>query len=232
MHFNYTVYCNGQHIRLAGHEDDYICNSMWRSGHFYEEEMLVTLAQKYPVQKTIIDVGAHVGNHSVFFMNFMEYEEIHAFEPYEGNRQFLEFNLFGRTGTHVHPFALSDKDGSGKMIHHETVLDHGSVHLVPGDEVQVLTLDHYDFTNVTLIKIDAEGFDVEVIKGGMNMIMRDLPTLVVELNGSAMYQKCHALIGHLYVPVQTWNFGGQTYELVPRIKASTTEEWDADTLSQ
>src|SRR5262249_32928516 len=47
--------------------------------------------------------------------------------------------------------------------------------------VRVAKLDEFGFTNVGFIKIDVEGSDMDVIEGGRDTIMRDRPTMVVEL---------------------------------------------------
>jgi len=57
---------------------------------------------------------------------------------------------------------------------------------VPGDghvvvEVDVRTLDEYDLRNVCFIKIDVEGHELEVLKGGVRTIDRERPTLLVEI---------------------------------------------------
>ena len=48
-------------------------------------------------------------------------------------------------------------------------------------QMQVYPLDYFKLTNVSLIKIDTDGMDEEVIKGAMNTIKKYKPVIIVEL---------------------------------------------------
>jgi len=48
-------------------------------------------------------------------------------------------------------------------------------------EVPLRTLDSFDFKDVSFVKIDVEGSELEVLEGGRRTISRDRPHLLVEL---------------------------------------------------
>jgi len=48
-------------------------------------------------------------------------------------------------------------------------------------EVPVCRLDNYDFHNVSFIKIDVEGHESQVIEGGYHTILREKPTILIEI---------------------------------------------------
>ena len=50
--------------------------------------------------------------------------------------------------------------------------------------VQQKTLDSFNFTMVDLIKIDVEGHEFRVLKGGENTIKKYSPIIIIEDNGS------------------------------------------------
>ena len=50
--------------------------------------------------------------------------------------------------------------------------------------VQQKTLDSYNFKTVDLIKIDVEGHEFRVLKGGENTIKKYSPIIIIEDNGS------------------------------------------------
>ena len=49
------------------------------------------------------------------------------------------------------------------------------------EQVDVYTLDSYNFTDVDIIKVDTEGFEFAVVKGAENTIMKHLPVVQLEM---------------------------------------------------
>ena len=43
-------------------------------------------------------------------------------------------------------------------------------------------LDEYDFHDISFIKIDVEGFELEVVEGARETLRRERPTLLVEID--------------------------------------------------
>jgi hypothetical protein len=90
--------------------------------------------------------------------------------------------------------ALSNTSGTAPFV--VPISEHGeALHLagslgqsgVAGDrraqrfDVEVRTLDSYGFEQVRVIKVDVEGSELEVLEGGRQTILRDRPTLILEL---------------------------------------------------
>jgi hypothetical protein len=48
------------------------------------------------------------------------------------------------------------------------------------DDVEVVVLDDYKFTDVDFIKVDCEGYELFVLKGAEKTILENKPTIVVE----------------------------------------------------
>ena len=49
-----------------------------------------------------------------------------------------------------------------------------------GIEVQMVTLDEFNFTEVDFLKIDCEGFEVFVLRGAIETLKRNKPVIIVE----------------------------------------------------
>ena len=47
-------------------------------------------------------------------------------------------------------------------------------------EIKVLPLDYFNFENVSLIKIDVENMDIQVLEGCINLIKKCKPTIIIE----------------------------------------------------
>lgn len=160
--------------------DQYVGRSLFYYGEYNPDECekIVSLAQP---GKLCLDIGANFGcisqaleaaNHSVI-----------AWEPQPEIATLAAQNI---TGT-VHACALGSVCGSASMprVHYSAKnnfggLSIGSSSLLGTIRVPVTTLDSYNLTNVGLIKIDVEGFELEVLKGGLNTIKSQRPVLYIE----------------------------------------------------
>lgn len=134
-----------------------------------------------------IDIGAHVGLWSMWLVKL--FEQVHAFEPVGLHEEIFHRNV---PEALFHPFALGDEnvktqmrvpkhqsctsyiDSSVKGIRDETHVDMDLV------DVEMRTLDSFAFENVDFIKIDTEGYELNVVKGALETIKRWRPNIVVE----------------------------------------------------
>lgn len=134
-----------------------------------------------------VDVGAHVGLWSRVLAD--KFETLWAFEPVPEHQACFVKNLTEyKAGKNprivLHPVALGSAAGhtfidpvpnnSGNAC----VTDH---HL-KGIKVQLRTLDSFRLfeKHVDFIKIDVEGYELEVIKGGEETIRKCRPVMVIE----------------------------------------------------
>lgn len=160
----YRIYDPGGGGRLA---------KILRTGAPYESTVLADMAA-LGVTGTAVDVGANVGNHSLWLTAVCGLR-VHAFEPLLDNLVQLRANvtlngLQGRIA--VHDVALGDADGTAQHV--------GRGQLTPGGELPVRRLDDYGLTDVSLLKIDVEGTEDKVIRGGMETIRRCRPVIYAE----------------------------------------------------
>ena len=52
-----------------------------------------------------------------------------------------------------------------------------------GDRAELRPLDRFGFQNVSLLKIDAEGFEDEVLAGAERLIRESRPVILIEILG-------------------------------------------------
>lgn len=128
-----------------------------------------------------VDIGAHAGLWSRPLAAM--FEHVSAFEPVEEHRACWRENArwfnFRNVAT-MHEFALGDRRDrvslhSGPNSSGDTYVQAGGEHdanMVPLDDV---TLPQVDF-----MKIDCEGFEFFILKGGEKTIRRDRPCIIVE----------------------------------------------------
>lgn len=161
--------------------NEILANHVRTHGVFYEDETLSYLRVNFPHQKTILDIGANIGNHTTFFAEFMNAEKIHAFEPHPMNFELLKRNMAKYSNVTLHDCALGE---AVKRVSITTDLGNmGNVKVSEAEsngEIQMFPLDAFDFQDVTLMKIDVEGSEWFVLQGANETIRRWKPVLVVE----------------------------------------------------
>jgi hypothetical protein len=78
----------------------------------------------------------------------------------------------------LHPYALGVKPGSVSMY---TGPNSSGDTWVSGEgHIEMRTLDSFDFQDVGLIKIDCEGYEEFVLRGGEETVVSNKPVIVVE----------------------------------------------------
>lgn len=146
--------------------------------------ILIEAFRQYVVPgTTAIDVGAHIGSMTVPLARLVgPAGHVYAFEPQRAVFRELHHNLKLNGFDHATPYlmALSSKPGFLEM--NPVVMDEGFGRVGKGGErVEARTLDSFGFSNVSLIKIDVEGHELEVLNGAMETISRWHPALVLEM---------------------------------------------------
>ncbi len=153
------------------------------------EHELSVLGDIVQADGTAIDVGANQGFFAYAFSQVVD--RVEAFEPNPDYARFARRMLGARA--RVHEIALSNRVGSAEFV--IPVSDDGTVLHLGGNlkvnaggsgksksySVKVATLDSYDFKDVRVIKVDVEGSEMQVLEGARKTILRDRPSLIVEL---------------------------------------------------
>ncbi|MFN2587659.1 MAG: FkbM family methyltransferase [Actinomycetota bacterium] len=143
---------------------------------------------------TVYDVGAHLGYYSLLAAALGG--DVHAFEPSRDTVEILEANVVGAAT--VVPAAAWSGDGTLRLK------DFGAAHsavntfLSSKDEdlvapeveydVRALTLDGYARTTGTvpqLIKIDAEGAELQVLQGARETVRAVSPVISIEVGDTS-----------------------------------------------
>jgi len=133
-----------------------------------------------------LDVGA---NHGVYTYSLMLCGAVvHAVEPNPALAARLRGARLPRV--QVHEAAVGEAEGEAVLFvprHHRGHQDDPAGSLTGGDEtgwkypVKVTTIDRIATAPVAFMKIDVEGFETQVLAGGWSTIVRDRPTVLIEL---------------------------------------------------
>ncbi len=124
-----------------------------------------------------VDVGCHVGLWTFHLAKL--FGAVESFEPVARHRECFAENISAENVT-LHDCALGEQDQmvwlhTGQSSSGDTYVSKGGEHAS-----HMAVLDHFEFTEVDFLKVDVEGYELMVLKGGEQTIRRDKPCIVVE----------------------------------------------------
>jgi FkbM family methyltransferase len=136
----------------------------------------------------VIDVGANVGAYALHMAKCVGPSgRVIAFEPMLETFSHLcavvkhaeayNVTLLNIAASDVQGFAMMDLpnyDGGHSNYYRAAISDAGKY------PVMCMPIDSFTFPKVRLIKVDAEGHDLNVLKGAVRLLARDRPHLIVE----------------------------------------------------
>ena len=147
----------------------------------------------------IIDIGASVGLYSLY-AKYLPNSHFYSYEPFEFNYMLLNENIKLNNITNVSTFKLALGDKKDKAILN-TCLYHNGLHTMGSNplrftdinpvEIEVDTIDNIFFNNnidVDYIKIDTEGYEYKILKGGEKTIKKNKPIIQLEYHETNMKQ--------------------------------------------
>ncbi len=167
---------------------EYVDSSIYTEGLFELNEL--RFMGKSFKGRTLLDVGANIGNHALYLSR--NFDTVHCFEPNPIALSRLRDNVaLNKSNIIIHEVGLGTKD------------DNLPFYPAPGDNLggggfkpngvstAVLPIrrgDTYlsskDITNIDFIKIDVEGFEPDVLEGLAQTILHDRPVIVFEYDGT------------------------------------------------
>lgn len=210
-------------IQIEGyHTEDLIFNKIKQSKSFYELELLET-ARQYNLSGVYVDIGANIGNHSIFFNRFCPANKVYCFEIeksiFEILKRNMKRNCIDET-FHISNIGISDKPGYVDLceVNHNNC---GITKIVNEDGTQCIvdTLDNLmeGIENISLIKIDVEGFELQVIKGATNILINQSPIIFVELQTETEFSEFDEFISIFGYSTKKINYAGTPTYLYEKI---------------
>lgn len=168
----------------------------WEIKALFNEKILTNLSKIIKPDSSVIDIGAQTGNMSVAYSLFAD--KVISFEPNPATFEVLEKN--SKLNSNIYPFNYAISDEEGPLTFHYS--DYGfcnggfatrtqfgvgvTGHKIPID-VWAINLEKFlqeeniDIDNLSLIKIDAEGHDKDILKTLTNIITKHKPILITEI---------------------------------------------------
>jgi FkbM family methyltransferase len=183
-----------------------------RTGVPHEAELLEH-AYRQKLRGTAVDVGANVGNHTLWFAAVCGLNVV-AFEPIVHRELVANVELNRLVDRiRIEPVALG---ATGSKAAH-----FGKGRLRTGNgQIPVRTLDSYQLDDVSVIKIDVEGMEPDVLRGGIETIHRCRPVIYAE----ELHVVTHERIKSVLAPLR---YGVSKRFTFPRSRGRTVDmaEW-------
>ena len=142
----------------------------------------------------MLDIGANTGIYSAILEDQVGSENLYLFEPLPHLHAHLKHRF---RDAHVFDFALSDEEGTqnirvpyiaGKRFDtRATFNEHTEPNQTGFDEIEVRffpldrVVERFDFDAIGFVKIDVEGHELEVIRGGSETFTRFKPLILMEI---------------------------------------------------
>lgn len=188
-----TVKFGDRAVRMAVENPNDQIQDQHRWGLFYEIDQLVEHRKLIFHHSTILDVGANVGNHSLFYATCTTARLIYPFEPNPDAYRLIKKSI-----------ALNDAQDKFDLSYLGQAVGETRGTIYMGGEVennlgatfftdhpqtdgaatmQCFPLDDLDIRgDVSFIKIDVEGMEIPVLKGAASLIAKHRPSIAIEVN--------------------------------------------------
>ncbi len=172
---------------------DHVANVVRRSSTFYEADLLEHLFCCAPRKGIYVDVGAHFGNHSLYFAKYLA-SFVVSLEPhpdtFETLRETLEKNEI-RNAVCLNTAAGNSRSTGRLSLSAQHAENVGAYSLCAqgggkgGVDVSVDSVDsivgRLGLRRVNLLKVDVEGYEQVVLEGAIRTLEKDRPHIVIEV---------------------------------------------------
>lgn len=137
----------------------------------------------------VLDIGANIGTHSVFFSKKCHKGIVHAIEPQFYIHQVLVTNLVLNNCFNVKAYnaAISNDYQSLKLMNlppfSKTPINYGEFKVhnhEHGTDTPCMKINQ--FNDVTFIKLDVEGHELSCLQSGEDMLKKNKPLMYIEFN--------------------------------------------------
>ncbi len=178
-------------LRINPSEDSGVELSLHETGT-YEKGILAFLQANLRKGDCFVDVGANIGLMSIFASNCVGNEgQVLAYEAHPKTAELLNENiqLNQLMNIQVCQYALGSEEGQTKIYDNWQINRGGASLIVKTNDsvafdIEIHQLDNKIPSNLIpkVIKIDVEGFELEVLEGASETIKKYQPILIVEFS--------------------------------------------------
>ena len=190
--------------------EDHIARTIEATGGFYEAELLADVRARLFFPECAVDVGAHVGNHTLYFAKVLGLRTI-AFEPNAATFELLRANVHENgveTLCRLRHAAVGAVAGRVRAVASPGA-NSGMSRVEPDDggDVPLTNLDEElkDETRIYIVNIVVAGWELDVLRGATRAIERHRPLLYIEASDASFHELTALLAAQRYVCWKRFN---------------------------
>lgn len=167
-----------------GFKDEYISQVINNTKNYYEINDLQRLEKYIPMEPVVFDIGANIGNHTIYFKKHLKAKRVYSFEPVPLNADLLEKNIKVNelSDIFVYRTAVGSRSGKGDLSINEQNMGQCKLVESPKGNIPILAIDELDIEQPDFVKIDVEGYELEVLNGMVNILSSSSPIIWIEIN--------------------------------------------------
>ena len=147
----------------------------------YQRHKYEAALKHVKTRRVAVDIGAHVGLWS--WQMAHDFETVIAFEPMPEHIECFEMNMRFRDNFRLHACALGPEAGEA-TLRTRTDDSSGDTGVEPGGgeghRAEMHTLDSFKLRRIDFLKIDCEGYELFVLQGAAQTLLRCKPVIIVE----------------------------------------------------
>jgi FkbM family methyltransferase len=149
----------------------------------------------------IIDIGSQYGDYAIACNKLYNCNYVLAFEPLEDNYKIALINKrLSKAEFDILNYAVSDTPVFGEKIYNMFVVNNS---IIP-DNITTITLDslikaleYIINVNIDIIKIDVEGFEMNVLRASEYTIKKYKPKIIIETHTSNLYKEVFEFLSNI-----------------------------------
>ncbi len=190
---NKSIPFNGQSLAIHGRPGDYYFNDL-NLGDKTNDFLLYLVNDLIARDSVVLDIGANIGLTAALLSSIAVDGRVLAFEPDPQTFEFLQQTIAANNMHWCTPYQFAFGSQAGTLAFMSDPHDSTGNRLVPdgvalggsNGEVAVKRLDDFlielDLSRLDFIKMDVEGFELDVLKGATETLLKFRPKLFLEFN--------------------------------------------------
>ena len=165
----------------------------------FEKGLIEWSKQFCSSDKNILDIGAHTGTYAISLAHLCN--KVYAFEPQQmtyyalcgsvalsniHNINCMKYGLGSDSQVGIQTLNIVSDDGVGSTLHGGGGAGDNTntnTNIMKTESIEVKTLDRFNITNISFIKMDVEGNELNVLLGSLNTLKNsNYPKIVFKSN--------------------------------------------------
>lgn len=170
-------------ILFSNASGDLIQRYILNTSTFFEINLSTRFGRYVSEAAVVVDAGANIGNHPVYFAKICGAQRVHAFEPLRET-----FSVQKNVALSVSERVICHNLASGSGFGWAGIAQHfgnniGTTQLASRVDgaYEVRPLDSFGFERIDAFKIDVEGYEVAVLEGAKESLARCKPIILIEI---------------------------------------------------